>query len=132
MLELARQAEALLSGAQIASSPGSSENSPGSAGYGTIRNTDVPIHVIHKMPETKGTIGFAKSQYDVSAAVLAMVRKGGGMWVYMNGKYFPSKGRTKQMEAALLKAGIVGVTSMRSKKVVLMLPDEMKRFEASI
>lgn len=97
-----------------------------STDYGTLPRSSTPIRVVPRMPKTIRTIGYASRQYEVSAGVEEIVKKAGGMWTYMNGKYFPSKGRTKQNEANLVKAGLIAVCSDRSKKVVLMLEKELK------
>lgn len=100
---------------------------PGSTQCGSMCEGRVTIHMLDKMPPTKKTIGFGKAQYDVSAGVLAIIGKAGGRWVYMNGKYFSSKGRSYQNEKELLDAGMVAVTTLKAKRVVFMLKREIGR-----
>lgn len=99
----------------------------GSTECGSICDGRVKIHMLDKMPATKKTIGFGRSQYDVTAGVLAIIGKAGGRWVYMNGKYFSSRNRSAFNEKELLDAGLVAVTTAKAKRVVLVLKREIDK-----
>jgi hypothetical protein len=105
--------------------PESVTASPESTGYGWIHGTSVAIHMLPKMPTRKTTIGFNRLQYDCTEAVFAAVKKMGGRWTYMNSKWFPSRGRTAEVEASLVKAGLIAVTSERSSRMMLALRSEL-------